>query len=164
MGHKVVAHFLDGRLVKGLSCSVAPDHPVCHVRPPDQGTRAVPLAELKALFFVKDLAGNSDYRDQQVVGPADHRAAGATRLQITFRDGEQLVARAPTYEANRGLFSVLPADPGSNNVRILVNRVAVASIVVLPGDAPRRPEPSGEARALAGARAGSRDTVATAGA
>ena len=125
----------------------------------------MPLAELKTLFFfVKDLAGNSDYRDQQVVGSPDRRATGAKRLQITFRDGEQLVARAPTSGANRGPFFVLPADPGSNNVPILVNRVAVASIVVLPGDVPRRPEPSGEARALAGARAGSRETVATAGA
>jgi hypothetical protein len=92
----------------------------------------VTLSELKALFFVKDLEGDRTYRDQQVIGSNDRRATGAKRLKITFRDGEQLVALAPTYEGTRQLFYVLPADPNSNNIRILVNRKAVDSVVSLP--------------------------------
>jgi hypothetical protein len=95
------------------------------------GAVLVTLSELKALFFVRDLEGNRTYRDHQVIGSSDRRATGAKRLQITFRDGEQLMALAPTYEGTRPFFYVLPADPNSNNIRILVNRKAVASVVIL---------------------------------
>jgi hypothetical protein len=132
MEHKVVAHFLNGRLVKGTSTSIALDRPVCHVTTRDLAVVLVTLSELKALFFVKDLEGNRTYSDQQVIGSSDRRATGAKRLKITFRDGEELVALAPTYEGTRQLFYVLPADPNSNNIRILVNRKAVASVVILP--------------------------------
>jgi hypothetical protein len=132
MEHKVVAHFLNGRLVKGSSTSIALDRPICHVMTRDNGVVLVTLSELKALFFVKDLEGNRMYRDHQVIGPTDRRATGAKRLKITFRDREQLVALAPTYEGTRSFFYVLPADGNSNNIRILVNRKAVDSIVVLP--------------------------------
>jgi hypothetical protein len=132
MEHRLVAHFLDGRLIKGVSCSVASDRPICHVRTAEQGTVAVPLSQLKALFFVRDLVGDPRYQDAQVIGQADRRATGAKRLQLTFRDGEQLVAIAPTYEATRDFFFVLPADPHSNNVRILLNRGALASVLILP--------------------------------
>jgi hypothetical protein len=132
MEHKVVAHFLNGRLVKGSSTSIALDRPTCHVLTPDQRSVVVRLSELKALFFVKDLQGDRTHTDHQVIGSADPRATGAKRLKITFRDGEELVALAPTYEGTRPLFYVLPADPNSNNIRILVNRTAVASVVILP--------------------------------
>jgi hypothetical protein len=132
MEHKVVAHFLNGRLVRGLSTSIALDRPTCHVITREHGVLLVTLSELKALFFVKDLDGNRTYRDHQVIGSTDRRATGAKRLHITFRDGEQIVALAPTYDGARQFFYALPADPNSNNIRILVNRTAVASVVVLP--------------------------------
>jgi len=71
MEHTVVAHMLDGRLIKGPSYGLASDRPVCHVRTPDQGTLAVPRSLLTALFFARDLAGDPHYRDAQVIGPAD---------------------------------------------------------------------------------------------
>jgi hypothetical protein len=132
MEHKVVAHFLNGRLVKGSSTSIALDRPTCHVMTRDQGVVLVTLSDLKALFFVKDLEGNRTRTDHQVIEATDRRATGAKRLKITFRDGEQLMALAPTYEGTRQLFYVLPADPNSNNIRILVNRKAVASVDILP--------------------------------
>jgi hypothetical protein len=70
MEHKVVAHFLNGRLVKGASTSVALDRPPCHVMTPDHRAVLVPLSELKALFFVKDLEGDRTHRDHQVSGRA----------------------------------------------------------------------------------------------
>jgi hypothetical protein len=108
MEHKVVAHFLNGRLVKGSSTSIALDRPICHVMTRNQGVVDVTLSEVKALFFVKDLEGNRTYRDHQVIGSTDRRATGAKRLQITFRDGEQLVALAPTYEGTRQFFTCSP--------------------------------------------------------
>ena len=66
-----MAHFLNGRLVKGSSTSIALDRPICHVMTRDQGVVVVTLSDLKALFFVKDLEGNRAYRDQQVIGSTD---------------------------------------------------------------------------------------------
>jgi len=130
MEHRVVAHLLDGRLIKGSTYGVQPTHPICQIRSPDR-TLAVPLSELKALFFVKDLAGDPSHEEAQAVDGADPRALGARRLLITFRDGEELVVLAPTYDQKREFFFVLPADPHSNNVRILVNRAAVSSVMNL---------------------------------
>src|SRR5262249_29898063 len=62
MEHMVVAHLLDGRLIKGSTYGVQPTHPICQIRSPDR-TLAVPLSELKALFFVRDLAGNPSHEE-----------------------------------------------------------------------------------------------------
>ncbi len=132
MENRVVAHFLDGRVIKGSSFDVFPDRPVCHIATKDQGTVVVRLAEVKALFFVKDLQGNREYQEQHALDPVDPRGRGAKRLEIVFRDGERLVALAPTYQEARSFFFVMPADPKSNNERILVNRAAVESVKLVP--------------------------------
>jgi hypothetical protein len=58
MANEVVARYLDGRVVKGVSLDVDPARPVCHIRT-GQGSQEVKLKELKALFFVKDLLGDA---------------------------------------------------------------------------------------------------------
>ncbi len=125
---KVVARYLDGRMVKGVSFDVSSAKSTCHVTTPDQGVIKVVLADLKALFFVRDLVGNKDYQDVKTVASADTRARGARQLDIRFRDGEVIVALATGYSDERPFFFVVPADPKSNATRILVNRAAVDSV------------------------------------
>ena len=131
MAHKVVAHFQRGLLIKGEAESIHPDRPICHIVTRDRRIVPVPLAELKALFVVKDLDGNSSYVERQAIEPADVRTAGAKRLEIMFTDGECLFVLAPAYDESRAFFFVLPADTNSNNIRILVNRTAIASVRTL---------------------------------
>jgi hypothetical protein len=126
---KVVARYLDGRVVKGVSADVSAAKPRCHVTTPDQGVVEVALADLKALFFVKDLVGDREHQDSRAVDPDDPRARGASRLEIRFLDGEVMVALASSYSDARRFFFVVPADPEANATRVLVNRAAVASIV-----------------------------------
>ncbi len=134
MENKVVAHFLDGRVIKGSSFDVSPDKSICHLLTRDRETVTLNLAEVKALFFVKDLEGRPAYHEQQALNPADSRARGAKRLELVFRDGERLTVLAPVYSGTRPLFFVIPVDPQSNNDRILVNRAALDSITLLePG-------------------------------
>ena len=128
MAHQVVAHFHNGRLIKGSTVSIRPDQPLCHIMTRDHGKVPVSLSDLKALFVVKDFVGDSAYIERQVIAPTDPRAVGAKRLHVTFRDGEHLVGLAPAYEESRPFFFVLPADPNSNNIRVLVNRAAVTSV------------------------------------
>jgi len=124
MANEVVAHYLDGRLVKGISLDVDPGRPICHIRT-DQGALEVKLSDLKALFFVRDLAGRSGRKDILQLEPGDGRARGAYPIELEFQDGERLVGLTVRYPPVRPFFFVLPADAGSNNVRVLVNRAAV---------------------------------------
>ena len=124
MANKVVARFLDGRVIKGVSLDVDIDRPTCHIRS-DQGTKEVKLVELKALFFVKDLAGNPAHEEGAVVDVGDARTRGAYTIAIEFADGERVVGVTVRYPPVRRFFYVTPADARSNNTRILVNRAAV---------------------------------------
>jgi uncharacterized protein DUF6982 len=125
MANEVVAHYLDGRVVKGISLDVDPGRPVCHIRAAGQGPLEVKLTELKALFFVKDLVGNSGRSDLLKLEPDDGRARGAYPIELEFADGERLVGLTVRYPPVRPFFFVLPADSRSNNLRVLVNRAAV---------------------------------------
>lgn len=128
MAQKVVAHFIDHAIVKGTSMDVDPGKPQCHIRTPDQKTVEVDLSQIKALYFVKDFGGRPDYEEAQTAKPDDLRLRGSHRVQMTFVDGEQLSGLMNRYPPNRPFFFVLPIDPASNNIRILVNRQAVASM------------------------------------
>ncbi len=125
MANEVVAHYLNGRVVKGISLDVDPGKPLCHIRTQGEGTIEVKLSELKALFFVKDLAGNAKRKDILELEPSDGRARGAVPIELEFVDGERLVGLTVRYPPIKPFFFILPADASSNNVRILVNRGAV---------------------------------------
>jgi hypothetical protein len=128
MANEVVAHYLDGRLIKGTCLDIDPTRPTCHVKTAEQGMVQVMLAQLKALFFVRTLGGNPGYEEVKTVDAADARARGAAPIQLQFADGEQVVGLTTRFPPVRRFFFVVPADANSNNVRILVNRSAVQSL------------------------------------
>jgi len=127
MKNDVVAHFLDGRLVKGTSLDVAANRPRCHVRT-DDAMVEVELAKLKALFFVRDIDGDREYTDSITADPSDMRLRGAKGIEVRFHDGERFVGLTNRYPPKQQFFFVLPIDANSNNIRVLVNRFAVESI------------------------------------
>ena len=92
------------------------------------GAVAVSLDDLKALYFVKDLNGDSDYAAGREVDPEDLRSRGTTRIQVRFQDGEEATGLVNRYPPPRPYFFLLPADVDCNNIRVLVNRRAVASM------------------------------------
>jgi len=128
MPQNVVAHFLDHRIVKGTSVDIDPSRTVCHVHVQGGGVREVELAKLKALYIVRDLAGRPDYREADSPDPNDLRLRGSREIFVLFRDGERLAGLVNGQRVARQFFFVLPIDPKSNNIRILVNRMAVLAI------------------------------------
>jgi hypothetical protein len=124
MANEVVAHYLNGRVVKGVSLDVDPGRPLCHIRTAE-GALEVKLKELKALFFVKNLVGDAARDEARKLEPGDGRARGSFPIELEFVDGEKLVGLTVRYPPIRPFFFVLPADPGSNNVRVLINKAAV---------------------------------------
>jgi hypothetical protein len=122
--NQVVARFLDGRIIKGQALDVDPSRPTFHIRPRARPAMEVRLADLKALFFVKDLTGDPKRVEGMSIESEDTRARGAHAIEVEFADGERVVGLTVRYPPVRPYFYVLPADESSNNLRILVNRAA----------------------------------------
>jgi len=118
--HRVVLRYLDGHILHGYSNDFYPDR-VCFQFSPTIGCPAVermlvPLARLKAVFFVKDLQGDPDRVDVQTF---DHAPRGR-KVQVTFRDGEVMTGSTLTYKPNGRGFFVEPANTNGNNLRVYV--------------------------------------------
>ncbi|HJU72653.1 MAG TPA: hypothetical protein VJ717_02830 [Gemmatimonadaceae bacterium] len=128
MVNQVVARFIDGRLIKGTSLDVDPAKPACHIRTPDGAVYIVELSELKALFFVKSLSGDSKHDEGMELKAADRRQFGSALVELTFVDGERMIGLTNRATPNGTYFFVLPVDSRSNNIRVLVNRSALKSI------------------------------------
>lgn len=140
MPHKVVAHFIDHDIVKGTSMDVDPGKPVCHIQSEDQGTVEVSLSAVKALFYVREFGGQPEYDETHDPQPGDPRLRGSHQVELTFTDGEKLGCLMNRYPPNRPYFFVLPMDQRSNNIRILINREAVASMQEMTGVPAERAE------------------------
>lgn len=132
-GHLIVAHFIDGSVAKGVSLDVNPAKPTCHLKPDTGPVVEVRLVKVKALFFVKSLTGNKEYTDATAPKPGDPRLVGAKRVRVAFADGEEIVGLANRYPPITPFFFLLPIDPGSNNIRILVNKAAVKKLAEVAG-------------------------------
>lgn len=122
---QVVSHFLDGRVLKGVTSNFFPDRPVFHMRLADSGEQVeIDVTQLKCVFFVKDLAGRPDYQERQDI----ERRGFGRRISVTFVDRETIVGHTQGYSPDRQGFFIAPADPESNNDRIFVVRSATTSI------------------------------------
>jgi hypothetical protein len=132
--NKVVTHLVGGKLLKGTTQDFFPNRPLFHMQPAD-GTPAVEVRcrQVKAVFFVKDFAGNGSRRDLRGFIASPSETAQGKKLAVRFRDGEILCGYSLTYSPDREGFFMFPSDPGSNNLRIYV--VTAATVEVKAGPA-----------------------------
>jgi hypothetical protein len=130
--HLVVAHYVDGRVLRGSTSNFQPGRDRFHLLPQGQNVGGRPtevlLADLKALFFVKDLRGNPNYRERI---PPEAGHGPSRRLRVTFKDGEVLEGTTQAYQPGRPAFFVVPLDPDGNNERCYVLTAATQSVAVL---------------------------------
>jgi hypothetical protein len=125
MQNTVVVHLGDGTLLKGTTNNFFPNKEKFHLTVKDTTEiREVPLTGLKAVFFVKDFEGDPNYQER---GDAERSGLGK-RIEVEFKDGENLVGYSQGYTPNRPGFFVFPADPESNNDRIFVLTAATKSV------------------------------------
>jgi hypothetical protein len=131
--NKVVARFADGRMVKGMTADFFPAKDLFHVTILNDATEAQPMEiharDLKALFFVKDFAGNPDYSERKGFDPS--RPPVGRQIRVAFKDGEVLVGTTTGYQPGRPGFFLIPADPNSNNERCYVITAATEEIKFL---------------------------------
>jgi uncharacterized protein DUF6982 len=128
--NRVVAHYQDGRLLKGFTYDFLPSRDAFHLTASDAapGVRPVKVhvAELKAIFFVKSFDG--DPQRPKANEAAAVEAGAGRRIRIVFKDGEVLVGTTQGYDRARPGFFVVPVDRGSNNERCFVVTVATQEV------------------------------------
>jgi hypothetical protein len=125
----VVAHFLDGTLLKGTTEDFSANRPSFHVHEIGRSQAVeVKCKRLKAVFFVKDLAGNSDRRDIRgfIQGPGENNQG--KKVAVRFKDKEVIFGYTLSYSRERDGFFLTPADPGSNNLRVYVLTAATVEV------------------------------------
>jgi hypothetical protein len=120
--NRVVAHFADGRIVKGFVNDFIPAKDSFHiaVNGAPVGAMAMEIRrdDLKALFFVKDFQGDPQHDDCKTFDPL--RPSVGRRIKVVFRDDEVLVGTTQGYQPGRpGLF-LEPADRKSNTLRCYI--------------------------------------------
>lgn len=87
-------------------------------------TKRVLFRDLKAVYYVKSFDGNFDH----AISYRDPRSEGAA-VVVEFKDGEVLRGHTyNTYSLEQPRFYIVPEDPDSNNISVLVERSAVAGL------------------------------------
>jgi len=125
---KIIARYLDGKMVKGFTQDFSPNKPAFHIFPLDAPNESVEilLKELKAVFFVRDFAGRPEYDERKHFTPEEHPSGRI--VEVTFVDGEVMVGSTVAYDPKRPGFFIFPADPQGNNVRVFALSKAVRTV------------------------------------
>ena len=118
--NKIVVRYVDGRMLKGYCQDFHPPRGHFQLLPsplaPAESRVSVPIGYLKAVYFVRDFAGNPEYKEDQTIEPS----GGGRKVAITFLDDEVLLGTTHNYRPDGIGFFVLPNDPKSNNIRTFV--------------------------------------------
>ncbi|HOC58468.1 MAG TPA: hypothetical protein PKN70_00845 [Smithellaceae bacterium] len=128
MINKVVVKFKDNKVLRGQTLNFVPTNPSFHLQQTTGAPLHVEIEDLKAVFFVKDLAGNKNHRKSY----KDKVIGGGRKIEVTFLDGETITGYSFGYDPNRPSFMMVPADNQGNNQRIFVIRSATSKVTILP--------------------------------
>ena len=108
---RVVARYTNGRVFKGFCRDFTPSQPHFTVWPAPTASEdervMLPVKGLKAVFFVRDLGGDSAYVEEKTFEQPSH----GRRVEVTFHDDEVLVGTTLGYRADATEF--LPEPRGS---------------------------------------------------
>jgi len=136
--NRVVVALLDGTRVRGFVYGFRAGEKQFTLFPTESRERAyarfVPVADCKAIFFVRSHEGNRATRDRirkEAVDEKRGRIRG-NKMRIVFADGEELLARSEAYSPDRQGFFAYPLDERSNNLRIFVVNAAVRQVLTGP--------------------------------
>lgn len=117
---KVVLRFLDGRVLPGYAPLYEDGLDTVFAADMSGIPSCVPLADLKAVFFVRTYSGNPDY-DAKRTPEELAQFAGSNLFTLSFQDGERLAGEVRSgADLGRGFFLTV-LDPDDNNILVYVN-------------------------------------------
>jgi len=130
--NRIVVHFKDGRLLKGFTHDFTPVKDIFHVNSEQESDHGkiyeVFCPNLKAIFFVKTLTGDANYKEKKKFDEVDTSGLRGIKIKVEFNDGELLRGISLGYSKTRKGFFVIPVDPMSNNERVYVIANAVRDV------------------------------------
>ena len=128
---KVVARYQNGLVVKGLTADFVPyaESFLLYERGSTRTAREILLADLKAVYFVKDLDGDLGHAKSNIFDPAD--LTPGRKVRVLFKDGEVLMGYTSDYLSTRPGFFVLPADLKANADRCYILIAATEKISLI---------------------------------
>ena len=118
--NRAVVAFLDGRRLKGYIFNFSalkdgfrlfPDGPAGQLSGID-----ILIKDLKAIFFVREFAGNPEYTNTSGVDAPKH----GRKVVVSFSDGEELSGATEGYNPKKLGFFVFPYNENGNNLRVFV--------------------------------------------
>ena len=125
---KIVVRYAEGQIIKGYAQDFSSSRSQFTLWPSLTAATServiVPLARLKAVFFVRDFAGNPGYVERTDAGQMQH----GRRIEVTLVDDEVIVGRTLSYRPDGHGFFVVPADPLANNIRVFVVSSSVRQV------------------------------------
>lgn len=125
IGQKVIARFIDGRIVRGYTNDFHASKPHLHLtEDAASDARFVLVAQLKALFFVREFSGDARRVERKEFDGRTH----GRRIEVTFNDGEVLLGTTLGFKSPEHPFFVQPADAASNNIRVFVTPAATRQV------------------------------------
>ena len=125
--NRVIAHHVDGTLLKGTTLDFFPTKEKFHVTDSAGDVHEINVNELKAIFFVKDFEGDADYTEKK--GFFTKQTQGK-KVMVEFFDGEVLFGFTLSY-STRGLgFFIFPGDPDCNNSKVFIVHSAAKRVKV----------------------------------
>ena len=84
----------------------------------------VPVSQLKAVFFVRDFAGDAAYTERKSFADV----VQGRRIEVTFLDDEVMVGSTLSYRPQGSGFFLTPADSNGNNLRVFIGPSAVRHV------------------------------------
>ena len=131
--NRIVARYIDGRVVKGITNDFLPAKDRFHLfldgSAPGSRALEVLVADLKALFFVKDLVGTPAHNESNRFDPA--KPPAGRKIRVVFKDGEVVIGTTQGYQPGRPGFFLVPADEKSNNLRCFVVAAATREVTLI---------------------------------
>jgi len=126
--NRLIARYRDGRVLKGSASDFAPGKASFHMSSMDDPTviTEVIIAELKALFFVKDFFGDPNHVYRNDFDP--EAPTVGRKLLVEFEDGEKMAGYTLVFNPAHGGFFLTPADPHCNTIRVFIANAAVVSV------------------------------------
>lgn len=122
--NRIVVHYKDGRLLKGFTHDFTPVKDIFHITSELESDKGkiyeVFCPQLKAIFFVKTLEGNVNYKEKKSFDEVDTSTLKGIKIRVEFNDGEVLRGISLGYSKNRKGFFIIPVDPQSNNERVYI--------------------------------------------
>jgi len=131
--HKIVVRYRDGHLLKGTTSNFNPIGRTFILVPMDQDKHPDPIEvhveKLKAVFFVRDFAGNPGRKERTTF--EEHQTYAGREVEVVFKDGEKMIGSTPSYSPDMQGFFVFPVDTESNTLKVFAVNAGVSSVRLL---------------------------------